>query len=149
MAASVYNSILDAVVSQVTNLGLVFNMSPLPVMKMKLPKAQETLDVLPLVAVAPGSEAERVEPAGAEGTRFLTYRVDVVVIAEGNRDLVTNLDAYLSWRQQVRGLFKGPLLAGVPQVWEVDTALLAPLDRGLVNQDYDYSGLSFRFHTVE
>lgn len=132
----------------VAGLGLTFDTAPLPVLKRKLPRVSETLEMLPCLLVCPSTRPERYQPA-AEGLVFLDYAVDVSMAAPGNRDWATNLDQYLQWRQQIRGLFQGPLLAGVSAVYDTDITPGTPIDRTLVNSNYDYSTLGLLFSAIE
>lgn len=146
--ANEFNTILTAVRNQVATLGLTFNSSTVPVAVRKLPRAEETIDTLPLVCVCPRG-AEQAEPFASEGYVLVKYDVEVVLIAAGNADYTdTNLSTWLSWREQIRRLFQWEL-SGISTVMKVDVNPDAPLDRGRLNQNYEFSGLGFRFWSIE
>lgn len=150
MAISIYNSILDSVVSQVNSLGLAIGAKNATVVKRKLPAYEESIDgPLPMIAVVPSEKPEYVKKLGFEDSKEVGYTVQVVIIAANNRDMATNLDAYLNWRKSIRDLFRSAPLSGVSQVWDMETLPDVPIDRAVVNQDYDYSSLSFLFRTAE
>lgn len=144
-----YTTILNAVVSQVTALGLTLGATTLPVALRKLPRAEETLDTLPLICVCPSDRPESVENFSSEDVVLVKYVVEVVSIAGGKRDLTgTNLDSYFGWREQVRRQFQGEL-NGVAAVINTTISLDSPLDRSKLNKNYDYSGMKLVFHTIE
>jgi hypothetical protein len=147
-AQSIYNSILTAVQQAVEGLTLELGAATLPVVIRKLPKVQEPLDTVPCVLVVPAAP-EQVEVANFEGLVYVWYTVGVVVVAANNQDFSSNLDSYLSWREQIRRLFQAPSLPGVSQVWDTEVHPEPVIDPEAVNADYDYSGLTLRFRTVE
>lgn len=146
---AVYNDILSAVQSQILSLGLTFNAKSVPVTLRKLPAIIEEVDTVPMIAVCPKDEPEEYKRIGFEKTMQVTYQVEIVIIAPGNRDFESNLDVYLSWRESIRNLFRQPPLAGVPEVWMMMPKGEVPIDRDNVNSNYDYSGLVIEFTTVE
>lgn len=146
---AIYNDILDAVVSQIQTLGLTLGSTSVVVAKRKLPKREQGLDTLPLIAVVPSDKPETVKRLGFEDAVSVTYRVDVVVIATGDGDPVSNLDTYLDWRQKIRRLFQEWPLAGVDSVYDVRIDPDTVIDRDALNQNYDYSGLTAWFLSAE
>jgi hypothetical protein len=156
MQVSVYNSILQAVATVITDLGLTFiptdggsSITPTAVV-LKQPKVQDSIDTaLPVIAVAPAAERQKTEAASVESQVFVTYPVEVAVHAAGNRDLAANLDVWLNWREQIRQQFQGNKLAGVPQVIDVNTDPDPAFDRGAIPDNYDRSRLTIRFKTIE
>jgi hypothetical protein len=153
---SVYESVLNAVAGVINGLALTFTPPPpgQPVTAraavLKEPKVQESLDApLPVIAVAPAVERQRAEPAATEGLVFVTYPVEIAVSAAGNRDLASNLDVWLNWREQIRRQFQGTTLAGVPRVVDVSTDPDPAFDRQAVADNYDRSRLTVRVKTIE
>lgn len=147
--ASVYYDCLSAVKVMIDGLALSGASTAIRM----LPKAEETIDTLPLIAIAPG-DPERVtqETFEDESGVNVVYSVDVVTIAASNRDFVTNLDRYLNWRQQVRRLFQsneltGQLVGG--KVWKIEIEPDPAFDRAALNRNYVYSGMTLRIHVVE
>lgn len=146
--ANEFSSVLSVVKTQVDTLALTFSGAAVGVAVRKLPRAEETLDTLPLICVCPRGP-EQVEPFTTEDHVLVKYQVEVVIIAAGNRDLTdTNLSTWLSWREQIRRLFQWGL-EGMTGCIKVDVNPDAPLDRGKLNKNYEYSGLGFRFWVVE
>ncbi len=153
--ASVYDSILSATATVITDLALTFSppdgdpVTPQAVV-LKAPKVQESLDTsLPVIAVSPAVEQQRVEPAATEGLVFVTYPVEVAIHAAGNRDFAANLDVWLNWREQIRRQFQGATLTSVPQVVDVNTDADPAFDRGAIPDNYDRSKLTVHFKTIE
>jgi hypothetical protein len=117
---------------------------------LKVPKVQESLDTpLPVIAVSPAVERQRVEPASGEGLVFVTYPVEIAISAAGNRDFASNLDVWLNWREVIRQQFQGTTLAGVSQVIDVNTDPDPAFERGTTADNYDRSRLTVRFKTIE
>jgi hypothetical protein len=104
---------------------------------------------LPIIAVSPAAERQRIEPAAAEGLVFVTYPVEITLSAGGNRDLASNLDVWLNWREQIRRLFQGSQLPGVPQVIAINPDADPAFDRQTVADNYDRFRLTIRFRTIE
>jgi hypothetical protein len=152
---SVYESILDAVASVVSNLELTFspptgNAIIVAAVVLKVPKVQETLDTpLPVIAVSPAVERQKVEPASGEGLVFVTYPVEIAISAAGNRDFASNLDVWLNWRELIRQQFSGTSLAGVTQVIDINIDPDPAFDRGTTADNYDRSRLTVRVKTIE
>jgi len=150
MAASVYWSILNAVASIISNLGLTFGVTVVPIVVKKLGAVEQGLDTMPVIEVCPDRNPERVSPASAESQVFVEYRLEVYAYASGNSDFTSqNLDVYLNWREQIRRQFQGTLLAGVPQVYDTDMQPEDPVDRDLMYQNYDLTLLAITFKTIE
>lgn len=158
--AQTYDSVGDALLQEarlaVEAIGLSIGGTVLPVKVTKLPTAEEGVDTVPLVAVCPGASPPRPDQpwdtGGDDGkARMLRERtVDVVAIAPSNRDPVTGLPEYLEWAQKVSRRFGQPLsLPAVAELYETRVEPFAPIDRAAYSRNYDYSGLSLRFRTVE
>lgn len=116
-----------------------------------LPKASETLDTLPCLVLAFPDEPEEDKPLSfeAEVGREVIYPVDMVFIAAGNSDFEGQRARYTRWREQLRRAFQGPRLDGAATVFMTQIRPWVPLDRGLLNQQYAYSGITVRFHSAE
>jgi hypothetical protein len=153
--SSVCESILGAVAQAIDNLSLTYNPpagDPVAVTAavLKVPKVQEGLDApLPVIAVSPAAERQRVEPASGEGLVFVTYPVEVAISAAGNRDFASDLDVWLNWREQIQQLFQGTSLAGVARVVDVSTDPDPAFDRQSAVDNYDRSRLTVRVKTIE
>lgn len=152
--ASVADALLNEAKAAVEAIGLSIGGTVVPVEVRKLPKAEESLDTLPLIAVCPGDQrpTERPWDTGSDGrARALReHPVDVVVIAASNRDPVTGLAEYQEWRQKVSKRFGAPKsLATVRELYATNVVPDVPIDRNAYSKNYDYSGLSIRFACVE
>lgn len=152
--ASPYNTLLDGVVTGIGNLSLLFNSVAIAVVKAKAPKARDGIDAaLPAFYVVPGGR-ERREPwftntAGGVSWR-VTYPVVVALIAAGNLDLVTNLDSYLDWRNQVLRAFEKPPIGALIGIVQID--LVSPdavIEASLIPDGFDFSALRFDFIFLE
>lgn len=148
-AVSIYYSILQAVQSAVAGLTLTLGATVLPVSIRKVPPPGEDLNAVPCILVCPSEKPETVEDAAGEGYVYVSYGVEIVLVAAGNQDFTTNLDFYLNARQQIRQLFQGTSLAGVASVFDLEMVPETPIDRGAVSANYDYSALSVRVKSCE
>ena len=159
MATSQYATILNYLVNQVQNLGLMFTPpTPLlpvavPVYLRKLPKAEEVLEtplLPPVIHVAPQDRPEDIQPWSTEDEVLVKYGTDVVLIAAGNSNFTDiNMDLWFRWREQERRLFQFGLQPTFLNVFFAEVTPYAPMDREALNKNYEYSGLAFRFWTVE
>jgi len=154
---STYDALLTSTAAIITALNLS-GTTPAPTVAVrKLPVQSETIDQLPLICIPPSEDPEELELFSFENEIDVVYHVDIVIIAPGNRDFVTNLDQYLAWRQQIRRCFQDNIainayLAGqgiTANIWKAETYPLTPLDRSQINILYDYSGLSVGFYSLE
>lgn len=146
--ANEFSNLLTAVKESIETLGLTFGGSAVGISLRKLPRAEETLDTLPLICVCPRGP-EQVEAFSTEDNVLVKYDVEVVLVAAGNRDLTsTNLATWLLWREQIRRLFQFEL-STITTILKVDVNPDQPLDRAKLNQNYEYSGLGFRFWSIE
>ncbi len=142
-SASVWYDILTRIQSLIQGLDLS-GLSDANVKVRKLPKVGESIDTLPCVLVSPGDSPEDVERLSFEDDSGVSvrYPADIVIVAAGNRDFSSNLDLYAGWRQSIRRLFQDDALDGVDRVFRVDIEPKPLYDRGLLNQNYDYLGMS-------
>lgn len=141
---SVYENILTAVQALVEGLDIDGVQA---VRIRKLPRADEELDELPIIVVAP-DDPERVKHAGFESVSVI-YSVDIVWIGAGGVQALGQVEPALTFREAVRRAFQGPLLAGVEEVWQTELAPGPAFNRRALNRNYDYSGLRVRFHANE
>jgi hypothetical protein len=141
---SVYESILSAARDIVDGLALDGVQA---VRIRKLPRADEELDELPIIVVAP-DDPERVRHAGFESVNVI-YTADIVWIGGGGVQALDQVEQVLAFREAVRQAFQGPLLAGVDEVWKTELAPGPAFNRRALNRNYDYSGLRVRFHANE
>lgn len=153
MANSLYSTILNFIVSQVSGLGLIYQGNVVPVVVRKLPKAEEVLEtplVAPVITVAPEERPEFIEPWSTENEVLVKYGVDVVLIAAGNSNFTDiNMDTWFRWREEQRRLFQFGMQPTFSFVPFCEVTPDAPLDREKLNKNYEYSGLAFRFWVIE
>ena len=143
---SPYDSILNSVQSLVDDLGL----SGVVVKKVKLPKVQEIIDSLPLIAIVPSPEPESIQEFSFN-EQNITYKVDVVIIRSNDGDLTMDSDdTTMNWRNQIINVFR-PLvtLTGVSSVWNIFVKPKIPLDTPKLSEHYDYSGIRLLIHNIE
>jgi hypothetical protein len=144
MAASVQNNILNAMATMITALSLVDqNGDDVTVSVQKLPKAEETIDTLPVLCVVPSEKPEQIEQWSFEGDAKVGYTVQVVAIQAGQSQMILGLDTILSWREIVRQLFGARQIPTVSSVYDVWIEMETIIDREKLNQDYDYTGMAF------
>jgi hypothetical protein len=147
-----YFDILSSIQTTITNLNLS-GLSQISIRK--LPAAQESLDVLPLVIITPKDEGEKIDRAGMEDNIFVTYPVDVIIISQNNRDVTSNnLASYMDWRRQIRDSYQEPPIPNATaylQQYSIKIKCMpdAILSRELLNLSYDYQALSIYFTVVE
>lgn len=154
MPSSVYNSILTAVQSVINSLGLTdWNSASVPNAIRKLPKAEETIDALPLIAIVPDDKSPDRKPfAFVSGTPIyrMAYPVGIAFIAAGSGDYTAHLDTYAAWHQSVTNAFKvASVLSLTPPVWDINVHPELLIDRGETGQLYDIGGLSIEVITAE
>lgn len=152
----IYQDVLTEAKAKLQGLALPGIASNVQVMK--LPGVDEQIDTLPLLALVPADEPEEIKRLDFEGTKNVTYVMEVVAIskgkkllgAEGNGDPNDNLFRQLDWRQQVRDLFYNQAaLSAVPQVRRITVAPGKPVDRRKVSQNYEYAAITVRVVTRE
>jgi hypothetical protein len=91
MATSPYELILDATVTTVAGLGLVYGAAPLAVVRRKFPQVREDIDVVPAAYVCPHHRPENWQRFSSEGWLLVSYLVWLVFVAASNRDPELNL----------------------------------------------------------
>jgi hypothetical protein len=157
VAANIYDDILSQCVNVVTALELSYvppgqeSSTAVEITKRALPRAQETLDKLPLVCVVPHPKAgEKVRQADFNSV-FVEYPVFIVLIAASNQDFVSLLPTWIGWRGQIRVAFQ-PQHLKIPSayIWRVILNMEVPLPNSLLqNQNYAYSAMGATFTTIE
>ena len=145
---SVYYDILTSCQTAVQALGLT-GIANAQIVVRKLPKATDTLETLPQIAICPAEEPEQVKPFTFEGKVDVVYPVELVLIAAGNRDYSANLDAYLGHREKMRRAFQRPTLTGASTVWDTEITPDPAYDRARLNSSYEYLGMRVLFHSIE
>lgn len=155
---SIYSDLLAGVNAAVVGLNLTYTpegtTAPVNanVVVRKLPRVEENLgDTLPLIAICPKDTPERIEVASAESESgvFKWYVVEIVVIAAGNQDFVSNMPAYFSWREQIMRSFQSAKPVDVYGLYDTEMRPEVPIDRNRVNANYDYQGITVVFKCLE
>lgn len=152
MASANYYAILQAIKTIVDGLGLKdWNTSAVPSAIRKLPKVDENIDTLPLLAIVPKDEDPKRTPIAFGPVYKVEYPCEVVAIASSNRDFTSHLDTYTAWQAAIAAAFNSPtsLKSLVSPVWDVNVSLNLVIDRGEVNDNYDYGGLTIEAITSE
>lgn len=163
MAANYY-PILQATQAIINSLYLRdWNGIALPSAIRKLPKVdEEEIDTLPLLCIVPKDEPARRQPLcfgspvavgipGYSPYYKVTYPVEIVWIVGGDRDFTSYLSFYMAWQSAIEAAFNlpDPLKAIVPSVWDVNVRPGLVIDRSIVNDNYDYGGLTVEVITSE
>lgn len=150
--ASVQDTIHDQLVSAIGDLGLLYLGEPVPVLKRKVPAAQEALETLPLIAVALASTPGDWEPfdsGGPDGRRVVVdHRYEVAVVAAGNMSRDANLPLYGDWLEAIATRFSPPDCLPVPGLLLTRVAPKINLDRDAQAMLYDYIAVDITFRCV-
>lgn len=152
MADSIYKDLLDSTVNAVDELALMLGDVEVRAEKRKLPTAQESIDVLPLIAVTGNSRPVRDVPfdsGGTAGRRLREYAVGVALIFEGNKDTKKDLDAYLEMRQKIIRRFGQRQMIAVEGLLFIKVEPGAVIDRRQFNRNYDYLAITLIYGVVE
>ena len=158
MASSVADNLWNAVFTAVTKLGLALTVDDVTVtvIQGKVPKAEEGLEVLPVIYVSPGPPgSQRHWDTGTQGLgktwrKRNEYNVECVGIASSDHDNTTGMGDYFSWREQIaQSTLVVPSTAGDPSVYDVEVVPGTVLDRPAWMANYDVTAISFRFICIE
>jgi hypothetical protein len=160
-AASTLYSLLGAVNTKITALNLAYNSTPVPIQVLKRPRRLDKLEATPCIVIyrPENPESDRlVTFPNPGGSNWVEYLILVVIYAPGNQDLVTNLDVWSNWRDQIRQAFQPPPgnngsilslpILGVTGVFgmRVDPDVFLPAS--LMSINYDYQAIGIYFKTV-
>jgi hypothetical protein len=113
-------AILDAVVSAITGRGFTIGGTVLPVVLRKAPVRRTKLDPAAMITVAKSDVPERVV-ARAFGWWHTEYLIDVTVVSPYTGP-DQSIDEYAAIRDTLVDDFKGPPLAGAPEVFQLGCA---------------------------
>lgn len=134
MANSTYGGMLTAAKTAIDGLSL----GATCVIR-RLPTAQESLDTLPLIVVSPSDTPEEYERLAFNGPFTFSPTVQVVIIAANNGDYSTDLVTRLDWRQSIANA-----LSDLDIGLSSSITYNAPLDRSMINLNYDYLSLGWK-----
>lgn len=141
--------LLDETVTAVRSLGLVHAGKAVRVKKLKLPKAQQKLDPLPLIAVCPSERQGPQRPFDSEGAYWRERVVVAALIAPGNAEPVEGLDEYSLLIERVEGRLAVARPVAVPECLRAALEPEVYFDRGLYSTLYTYLVTGVRFWCVE
>jgi hypothetical protein len=150
MAASIYGTLMAAVLQNVTDLDLTLGSTIVPVVQTKLPVSLPNSNPPPVIECIPSDQPGSVVWWKSENWKGVIYVVDVIAISSGKMDFSnTNFDTYMLWNQLIRNqlLVYGNLK--VPTVNRVQCFPLPALDRSQMEKGYDYTGERFKFWSIE
>lgn len=138
----------------VVGLALALGLQSVQVKVRKLPKHQETVDdPLPLIAIVPSTKPDKDVPfdTGRDGgiRKLRTYTVQIVIIAAGNKDAISNLDVYQEWREQIANSFAKPRSVEHGKLLTTKFIPDVVIDRRVYSANYDYSGQAVQYSVVE
>src|SRR5215831_7082230 len=104
------DSLLNAIVSDVSGLGITLGAVAVNTVKRKGPKREPGIDDPTQITVAQAEEHERTifhafgQPPSTE------WLIEVNICSPSNRDYLSNLPTYALWREEIKALFAPPLL---------------------------------------
>jgi len=154
--ASVFDRLLTACGTVVSNLALSVNGTACTVRVRRLPAKQFSADGLPiiLVAASPRPEESRLFDTGT--TQDVTYAVQIVLLAASDRALAagtgSTAEDVMEAREALRRAFQRPTLiraAGITECLITTVLPDAPLARGKWGQNLDATGITVRFRCEE
>lgn len=132
---------------------------PIPATSMRvgeLPKANEEVDLLPALRVAPQATNNlSSKPAGTDAGSMREYRQEVCLIYPREGDNTSDQPAAQAARRQVLNLIERDGdefrvgLAGVPAVWSVEIDHSATFDRSKLAKQYAYLSVAVVVRTTE
>lgn len=148
---SVYSRIQDALASAVAGLNLQVGGQGVSVRKAKLPVQRETIDARPAALVVIGDGPETSVPFHTGGAQLVGYLVQVVLVADGNRQPLAGQADLLDARESVRKLLQRPGAVGtaVSEVLRVECLPRSPYARPAWLKLFEVSALAIRYHCVE
>lgn len=117
------NDLLDGVVRRIQGINPALAARPVPVVKRKAPKREETLDPPTQYTVSIDEDGLEFEYI-AMGQGSLTYPVEITLISSNEGDFLQNLPEYIRLHEAVLDLFTPKnlplgLIPGVANVWDV------------------------------
>ena len=105
-------------------------------------------DTAPLILLTPGKE--KVEMEAFSTVVEYVYQVQVSIIRPGNRIYESDVESFLSLRQEIRNALYQPFLTGVATV--IDSIIETTPAFDIVSGDssnYDISGMVIRYKSIE
>lgn len=152
--ASVLNSVLAAITTQVQGLGLTVGETAVAVVRRKVPGYRRGIDTLPQVQICCSGDAEESTPfdSGVGGNHRVKvdYRVWLVLMAAGDADAVSQEADLLQARQLLRKGFEIPG-AGLPEgiLWVLPQKKTPPLEPKAFEANLDLFALTALVSIIE
>src|SRR5262245_14504927 len=142
--------ILDAVVTRVQALGLLYEGNPVAVRKRKSHKREESVDVVPHLDVYKSPRPETVEYFTNVWDSHRTFVV-VEVVGTNDGDLLGDLDVWTAYRAAIVAAFaKRPAdHMGIPQMRQLKCAPAAFLPPDRMERLYDLGLVEVSVETIE
>jgi len=146
------DSLLEAIVADVSTLGITLNATPVRTVKRKGAKHEIGVDDPTQITVAQAEENERTLFHAFGQAPSTEWLLEINICSPNNRDYLTNLPTYALWREEIKALFSPPLLftttlwptAGV---WDVRPEPGKFLDRGDMANNLDDMSVFLRVKT--
>jgi len=147
------DALLEAIVADVSTLGITLNAVPVRTVKRKGAKHEIGVDDPTQITVAQAAEAHEKTLFHAFGQAPTTeWLLEINICSPNNRDYLTNLPTYAQWREEIKALFAPPALLNTnlwntPGVWDVRPEPGKFLDRGDMADNLDDMSVFLRVKT--
>lgn len=150
-ASSQYLSILENIVTQVNDLGLMFGTKSVQVLLKKISRWTPgvALPSLPIILVVGADRPDSVVPWDTENNVLAKYNTAVITAAAGNEDNIANLDVWLNWREQQRRLLQWGMSAQISNAFFSEFISNPPILKDAFLKGYDLQGFGFLIWNVE
>jgi hypothetical protein len=146
------DSLLEAIVADVTGLAITLNAVPVRTVKRKGPKHEPGVDDPTLITVAQAEEHERTLFHAFSQPPSTEWLLEINTCSPNNRDYLTNLPTYASWREEIKTLFCPPTLFSTALwhtagVWDVRPEPGKFLERTAMANNLDDMSVYLRIKT--
>ncbi len=146
---SVLADILSAVVTDHQNAALKIGGESLRIVKRKLPKREEGVDVSYQVTISGAEDVDRIERIAFGSVFRVQYRIEMTLVIPNDRDQLTNLDDVANWREATRARYMKPNPIAVAQVKRVEIEDGALFNRTTLSEGYDFDQVVINVWTFE
>ena len=146
------DGLLNALVQDVTGLALTLSGTAVATVKRKGPKREPGIDDPTLVTVAKAEEQETAIFHAFGKAPTSEWLLEINIASPNNRDYLTNLTTYATWREQIKALFSPPQVFNTnlwktTGVWDVRPQPGKFLDRAQMAQNLDDMSVFLRVRT--
>lgn len=158
MPTSNADIIHDGSVSIIQGLNLTLGSTPVTVVKRKVGTVEQATGAMPLISVScsPRAGSSKLWDTGLNtgggGRKEWHYYLQIDMSSPGNRNPLTGLPDYQSWRQTIARAFGIPTVIMLPypdQLYDIVNDPGPVIDRGAYKGLYDESVMTLDFVTVE